>query len=194
MGLITKVPQVPKWSPMKLKKGHIVIPYTQGLCESITKICGRYGIQTHFKVAASSRTSWSPQGQRRYGQPEWCHILVPVWGPKLWWWIYRGNLKDFWWKIQRAPEGPLTYTYLMGYPTSPNNFQIIGRDGHNLARNIKESIFIRINNPTLNNNIGKFNLPHIWDKVLLNMPGLNLKRHDQTNGHVNNNNYSNTPF
>ena len=30
-------------------KGHIVIPYKQGLCESIKKICGRYGIQTHFK-------------------------------------------------------------------------------------------------------------------------------------------------
>ena len=30
-------------------KGRIVIPYTQGLCESIKKICGRYGIQTHFK-------------------------------------------------------------------------------------------------------------------------------------------------
>ena len=30
-------------------KGHIVIPYTQGLRESIKKICGRYGIQTHFK-------------------------------------------------------------------------------------------------------------------------------------------------
>ena len=50
-----------------------------------------------------------------------------------------------------------------GHPTSHNNFQIIGREGHNLARNIKkESIFIRVNNPTLNNNIGKFNLPHIW--------------------------------
>ena len=30
-------------------KGNTVIPYTQGLCESIKKICGRYGIQTHFK-------------------------------------------------------------------------------------------------------------------------------------------------
>ena len=59
---------------------------------------------------------------------------------------------------------------------SHNNFQIIGREVYNLARNIKESIFIGINNPTLNNNISKFNLPHIWDRVLLNMPGLNLKR------------------
>ena len=30
-------------------KGHIVIPYTQGPCESIKKICGRYGSQTHLK-------------------------------------------------------------------------------------------------------------------------------------------------
>ena len=30
-------------------KGHIVIPYTQGLYKSIKKICGRYSIQTHFK-------------------------------------------------------------------------------------------------------------------------------------------------
>ena len=30
-------------------KGHIVIPYMQGICVSIKKICGRYGIQTHFK-------------------------------------------------------------------------------------------------------------------------------------------------
>ena len=52
----------------------------------------------------------------------------------------------------------------------------------NLHAYIKESINIRVNNPTLNNNIGKFDLPHIWDRVLLNTQGLNLKRQ------VNNNN------
>ena len=36
-------------------KGNIVIPYTQGLCESINKICGRYGIQTHFKGSNTIR-------------------------------------------------------------------------------------------------------------------------------------------
>ena len=39
-----------------------------------------------------------------------------------------------------------------------------------------------MNNLTLNNNIGKFNLPYIWDRVLLNTKGLNIKRH------INNNN------
>ena len=62
-----------------------------------------------------------------------------------------------------------------GHTTNQNNFQIIGREGHNLARNIKESIYIRVNNPSLNNNIGKFNLSHIWDRVLCNTKGLTLK-------------------
>ena len=64
---------------------------------------------------------------------------------------------------------------ILYHTTNQNNFQIIGREGHNLARNIKESIYIRVNNPTLNNNIGKFNLSHIWDRVLLNTKGLTLK-------------------
>ena len=40
---------MPSLLPMMLNQGSIVIPYIQGLCESIKKICGRYGIQTHFK-------------------------------------------------------------------------------------------------------------------------------------------------
>ena len=38
----------------------------------------------------------------------------------------------------------------------------------------------------------KFNLPHIWDRVLLNTPGLKLKRHVHTVGHANSN-IPNTP-
>ena len=45
-----------------------------------------------------------------------------------------------------------------------------------MSRYIKESIFIRVNNPTLINNIGKFNLPHIWDRVLINTPGPKLNK------------------
>ena len=82
------------------------------------------------------------------------------------------------------------HSNITGHPTSQNNFQIIGREGHALARNNKESIFISVNNPTLNRNIGKFNLPHIRDRVLLNTPGLNLNRHVQAVGHAN----YNTPY
>ena len=49
-------------------KGHFVIPYIQGLCESIKKICGKYGIQAHLKggstirnllVSPRTKTPWS---------------------------------------------------------------------------------------------------------------------------------------
>ena len=32
-----------------MAKGHIVIPYTQGLCKSIKMICSMYDIESHFK-------------------------------------------------------------------------------------------------------------------------------------------------
>ena len=41
------------------------------------------------------------------------------------------------------------------------NFRIIGMEGHNMVRAIKEAIYIRVNSPILNKNIGKYNVPHI---------------------------------
>ena len=80
------------------------------------------------------------------------------------------------------------------HPTTQQNFQNNREGGHSLARNIKESIFIRVNNPTLNKNIGKFNLPYIWDRVLLNTPSLTLKRHAPVLGHANSNNPTSPAF
>ena len=58
-----------------------------------------------------------------------------------------------------------------GHPIQ-NNFNIIGKGDWGQARTIKESAYIRVNNPTLNQNIGKYNLNHIWDRVLFNTPRL----------------------
>ena len=179
MGLTTKGLLMPRLPPMKLKPRatlsypiHKVPKYQKDLWEIwYSNPLQRW--QYHQEPPGL------PQGQRPYGQPKWCHILVPMWWPRLWWGIHRGNLQDLWWKIQRTPEGPLRYSSphsQTGHPTNLNNFQIIGREGHSLARNIKESIYIRVNNPTLNINIGKFNLPHIWDRVLLDTKSLNLKK------------------
>ena len=60
-------------------KGHIVIPYTQGLCESIKRICGRYGIQTHFKGALPSKTYWSPPRTKTL----WSTKAVPYTGTNV---------------------------------------------------------------------------------------------------------------
>ena len=60
-------------------------------------------------------------------------------------------------------------------------FTIKGKEDHGLARTIKESIYIRINNPTLIGIWGKYNLHHIWDRVLFNTPDLKISN---DNGHA----------
>ena len=67
-----------------------------------------------------------------------------------------------------------------GHNTTETSFNIIGREDQGLARTIKESIYIRVNNPTLNQNIGKYSLSHIWDRVLFNTPGLKLDSSQQS--------------
>ena len=65
-------------------------------------------------------------------------------------------------------------SYQSGHSTDPDNFTIIGKEDHGLARTIKESIYIRVNNSTLNRNVGKYNLHHILDRVLFNTPDLKI--------------------
>ena len=139
-------------------KGHIIIPYTQGLCESIKKICGRYGIQTPVKggrtiknllvspkdkdpmVNQSGAIYWYQCGDLSCDD-EYIGETSRTFGER-----YKEHLKP--------PSAIHHHSNQTGHTTNQNNFQIIGREGHNLARNIKESIYIRVNNPTLNDNIG----------------------------------------
>ena len=86
----------------------------------------------------------------------------------------------------KAPSAIHHHSSQTGHPTKHNNFQIIGREGHNLPRNTKESIYIRVNNAALKNNIGKFNLSHIWDRVLLNIKGLTLYKQGNNNNNQTN--------
>ena len=124
-------------------KGHIVIPYTQGLCESIKKICGRYGIHTHFKGGSTIKNLLvSPKDKdpmvNKSGAIYWykCGDLgcddeyigetSRTFGER-----YKEHLK--------APSANQHHSSLTGQSTNHNNFQIIGR-GHNLVRNIKGGI------------------------------------------------------
>ena len=182
MGALT----VPSLPTMKYKiRGTFVIPYTQGLCESVKKICGRYGIQTHFKGGRTIKNLLvSPKDK---------DPMVNQSGVIYWYQCgdlscddeYIGETsRTFGKRYKEHLKPPLAihhHSNQTGHTTNQNNFQIIGREWQNLTRNIKESIYIRVNNPTLNNNIGIFNLSHIWDRVLLNTKGLTLNNHNNNN-------------
>ena len=63
----------------------------------------------------------------------------------------------------------------LGHATTVEIFRIVGREDWNLTGTIKESIYKRVYNPSINKNIGKYHLPHVWDEVLFNIPELKLQ-------------------
>ena len=76
---------------------------------------------------------------------------------------------------QKAPSPIYDHSNKTGHQVTIDNFSIVGREDQNLSRAIKEALYIRVNNPSLNRNIGKYHLPHIWDEVLFNTSELKLK-------------------
>ena len=136
-------------------KGHIVMLYTKGLCKSIKRICGRYGIQTHFKGNSTIKNLLvSPKDNdpmfNKSGAIYWfqcgdftCNDKYIGETSRTFGERFKEHLKD--------PSPIHHHNNNTGHPATQQNFKIIGREGHGLARNIKESIFIRINNKILVN-------------------------------------------
>ena len=57
----------------------------------------------------------------------------------------------------KAPSPIFGHQDSSGHKTSMEDFQIIGREENSMARTIKEAMYIRVNNPTLNRNFGNTN-------------------------------------
>ena len=75
----------------------------------------------------------------------------------------------------KSPSPTHDHCNTTGHKVSLNNFTIVGREDQSMARTIKEAMLIRVNDPSLNRNIGKYQLPHIWDEVLVKSPEIKTK-------------------
>ena len=154
------------------------MPYTKGIAKSIKQTCGKYGIQVHFKgnttikqvlmkpkdldpKDSKSGLIYSYQCHHLDCNKEYIGEISRTLGERR-----KEHLKQL-----SLIHG---HSQRMGHAIENNTFNITGREDQGQARTIKESIYIRVNNPTLNQSIGKYNLSHIWDRVLFNAPGLKL--------------------
>ena len=168
----------------KSTMGQVVIPYTKGIAESIKHVCGMYGIQVHFKGNTTikqvlmkpkdqdpkemkSRVIYSFQCNHIACVEEYIGETARTLGEQS-----KEHLKQ--------PSPIHVHIQQRGHTITDTSFNIIGREDQRQARTIRGSIFIRVNNPTLNQNIGKYNLSHIWDRVLFNTPGLKLSSSQQS--------------
>ena len=71
----------------------------------------------------------------------------------------------------KAPFPIFEHCNITGHHTSVDNFIIVGWESQNLTRTMREAIVIRVDGPSLNRNISKYQWPYIWDEVLLNTAG-----------------------
>ena len=161
------------------QKPHMVIPYYRGISESLKNTCRKHGVQVYFKggntiknllmapkdqdtIQKKSGVIYRYKCDRVECDEEYIGESSRTLGER-----FKEHLK--------APSPIYDHFNTNGHNITIDNFNIVGREDHNLNRWIKEALFIRVNNPSLNKNIGKYHLPHIWDEVLINTPELKLK-------------------
>ena len=75
----------------------------------------------------------------------------------------------------KAPSPIHLHSTTTGHPMDPEQFNIVHKEVNSHSRTIKEAMFIHVQDPTLNRNLGNYQLPHIWDHLLLVSPTLQHK-------------------
>ena len=161
------------------KKPYIVVQYTKGMGESCKNICRKHEVEVYFKggntikdllvhpedkdnILQKSGVIYRDRCGRVDCDEEYIGESDRTFGER-----FRDHM--------RTPSPTIDHHNITCHEVSLDNFGIVGREDHNIARTIKEAILIRVNDPSLNRNIGKLQLPHIWDEVLVKPPELKLK-------------------
>ena len=161
------------------KKAYIIVPYIQDMSESCKNICRKHGVEMYFKGGSTIKDLLVHPKDKdnilqksgviyryKYGRVDRDEEYIGESGR-----AFGERLRE-----HMRPSSPiLDHHNITGHEVSLNNFSIVGREDQNIARTIKEAILIRVNDPSLNRNIDKFQLPHIWDEVLVKSPELKLK-------------------
>ena len=160
-------------------KAHITVPYEEGLSETIKNIGKKYGIEVHFKsgktlkdelvtpkdkdhITNKSGIIYKFKCDRLECDEEYIGETARTFGERL-----KEHLK--------APSPVYDHGAISGHGASINGFGMVGREEHNLSRLIKESMFVRVNGPSLGKGVGRCHLLHVWDGVLVSGMELRLK-------------------
>ena len=70
-------------------------------------------------------------------------------------------------KVHFKAPSPIQYhSTTTGHPMDPNQFNIVHKEVNSHSKTIKEAMFICMQDPTLNRNLGKYQLLHILDHLL----------------------------
>ena len=156
----------------------MVVPSSKGLNESFISICKKVVVQVHFKesniikdplVAPKDNENITSKGSVIYRYK--CHhtgCTVEYIGET------GRTFGEKYKKHLRAPFSIYDHANTTGHSIQLDNFSIVDRESLGFLRTIK-AMFIRVNDPPLNRNLGKYQLTHSWDEVLQDTLALHLQ-------------------
>ena len=130
-----------------------MVPYYQGLSENLKKTCNKYGVQVHVKGGVTIKNllvapkyqdpmlkkvgSSTDKCDRVDCDEEYIGESSRTFGKR-----FTGH--------QKAPFPIYDHCNITGHKISIDSFSIVGTEDQKLMRTIKEALYIRINNPSLN--------------------------------------------
>ncbi len=159
--------------PKKEFKGFIVVSYVQGLSEPFKRILENVGIRVYFKGGCTLKSQLvSPKDKDPKEKKSNCVYMISCGdtncGEK-----YIGEtgrtLEERYKEHASDTKSALTqHRKDTGHPIpdiQDDQVQIIDSEDNTIKRRIVESLYIKVNDPSLNRNIGKTEIPNIYDKV-----------------------------
>ena len=120
-----------------LTKSHIVVPYIEGMGESLKKICRRHGVEMHFKGGRTLKNILvSPKDQDKITNKN-CIIYSYSCGSIDCGEEYIGesgrSFGERYKEHLKAPSPIFQHQSISGHETSIENFKILGREDNSLA-------------------------------------------------------------
>ena len=156
----------------------IVVPYNPGTGEKFKKLCKSKGIQVHFKGTNTLRTllgNAKDKDARKNQRGIIYHYKCPqINCPSAYTGESGRSLGERVKEHFKVPSPIHLHSTITGHHKDPEQFSIVHKEVNNHSRTIKEAMFICIQDPTLNRNL-QYQLPHIWDHLLLASPTLQCK-------------------
>ena len=167
-------------SPANNKKNITsAVPYMPNTGEKFRKLCKKTGIQVHFKGTNTLRLALQNPKDKdpKTNQTgiiyhyQCCQINCPS--------AYIGesgrSLGERVKEHFKSPSPIHLHSTTTGHPVDPEQFNIVQKEVNSHSRTITEAMFICVWDPTLNRNLGKYQLHHIWDHLHQASPTLKCK-------------------
>ena len=153
--------------PKNYQQPYLVVPYYQGLSESVKRTCSKYGIQVHFKGGVTIKglmmAPKDPDPVTKRSGVIYKYTCDRVECDEEYIGESSRNFSERFKEHQKAPSPIFDHFTTTGHNIKLENFTIVGKEDQNLKRAIKEAMCIRTNDPSLK---------EMWANTICHMYGM----------------------